>query len=339
MDRGQTQVAGGMTVVEQEAGVGSSLDADACWEAVVRRDADATHFVIGVLTTGIYCRSGCKARLPLRRNVLFFRSAEAAERAGFRACKRCRPASRGVPDWLVPCARAIEQDPARSISSIAKEAGVSRSSLHRGFQQVLGLSPASYRDAVRAGALRDALASATRITDALLDAGFGSASAAYSASADALGLAPGDLKRGGEGATIRYATGTTELGRMIAAATDRGLCLLEFLPDRAVRRAVTSRFPNAQIRAARSDEAEGLRRIIASVDEPRTDLGIPLDVLGTAFQRRVWAALRQVGWGERLSYAELARRVGAPRAQRAVATACANNPVAGVGSVSPSDRQ
>lgn len=322
-------------------------DAGACWRAVQARDASARSFVYAVLSTGVFCVAGCPSRLPRRDNVLFYPGATAAEQAGFRACLRCRPrAARigagarmdGAASWLTRACRSLESDPGQSITALAHSCGVGRTTLHRAFVRTLGLAPADYRAAVRGARLRTALALEGSVTDAVHAAGFSGPSRAYAAAHAELGLAPGQLLAGGAGLRIRCTAVECALGRMLLAFSETGLCLVEFLDaDEAPELRVRARFPRAECVAgalpAESDVAAAVRALEAqgngaAPQTPPLFEDIPLDIRGTAFQRRVWAALRRVGCGERISYGELAARIGSPQSARAVAQACGSNPLA-----------
>ncbi|HSG88328.1 MAG TPA: bifunctional DNA-binding transcriptional regulator/O6-methylguanine-DNA methyltransferase Ada [Pseudomonadales bacterium] len=303
--------------------------AERCWRAVTERDASADDFVYAVLTTGIYCRPGCPSRQPLRANVLFFPNGLAARGAGFRACRRCRPGSGAVPAWLEQACRTFENAAGASVAAVAEACGVDRSTLHRAFVDALGLAPGAYRAAARGRRLRAALAVADSVTSALYEAGFSGPSRAYAAAHEDLGMAPGEIRAGGADLRIRHATGTCALGTVLVASSDRGLCLVEFLDpgeDPAAR--VRARFPRAAIAAADAGASADVAAVVAVMEDPRVSLDLPLDIRGTAFQRRVWDELRTLGWGTTVSYGELARRIGRPGAARAVARACADNRLA-----------
>jgi AraC family transcriptional regulator, regulatory protein of adaptative response / methylated-DNA-[protein]-cysteine methyltransferase len=303
---------------------------DARWETVLRREAD-DNFLIGVRTTSIYCRSGCPARTPARRNIYVFADAAAAEQAGFRACKRC------APDDVAPDAdrvRLVERacallDAAESpsIDAVAREIGLSRFHFQRTFRRVAGVTPGEYVRARRAQRFRDGLASGASVTAAVHDAGYGSSSRPYAG--EALGMTPRRYRAGGRGEQVTYAIAPCSLGRVLVATTERGVCAIELGDDdAAVLAALERHVPNAERR--RDDEAlrAALDAVIALVDRPSSPFALPLDVRGTAFQRRVWNALRAVRPGEPVTYATLARAVGSPNAAQAVGAACAANRLA-----------
>ena len=305
------------------------------WEAVVSRDRGAEgHFVLGVVTTGIYCRPGCPARRPRRENVRFFARGEEAERAGFRPCKRCRPNGPSIEERRASAvARACHlieaADEAPDLSALAEAAGMSRYHFHRVFKAATGLTPRGYATAHRARRVREALHHGATVTEAVYEAGFGSAGRFYETSEKVLGMPPRSYRHGGRAETIRFALGECSLGSILVAATDTGVCAILLGDDpQALLRDLENRFANARL--VGGDEAfEGLvARAVALTESPACGHDLPLDVRGTAFQQRVWQALRDIPAGSTESYAEVAARIGAPGAARAVARACAANPVA-----------
>ena len=311
-----------------DASVTETAD-EARWRAVRERDARLRgDFVYGVLTTGIYCRPGCPSRTPRRENLVFFAGPDAARAAGLRPCRRCRPDAAGVPDWFEAACRELAEPGAR-VAAVAAAAGVSRSTLHRSCLAILGVTPTALRRAAAGERLRAALAESGSVLEACLDAGFGAVSTAYEETGRRLGVPPGALRGRGAELRLSWGTGTGVLGPMVAAATARGLCLLEFLEDDETPEArVRSRFPNAELRPAGPDEARRLAAAIGAVAVPDRARSLPRDLQGTAFQLRVWAALEAIAPGERVSYAELAARLGRPEATRAVAQAVGRNPLA-----------
>jgi AraC family transcriptional regulator of adaptative response/methylated-DNA-[protein]-cysteine methyltransferase len=292
-------------------------------------------FWFAVTTTGVYCRPTCRSRRPLRKNVRFFDSPEAAESAGFRPCKRCQP-RQAAPSLQSEYAQAIEQacaliqhgDPAPTLSELAAAAGMSRYHFQRVFKGRTGVSPKQYAMAVRHQRAAQTLQTADSVTTALYDAGYASGGHFYTESADALGMTPGAYRGGAAGETIRYGLATCYLGWVLAAATGRGLCAIELGddPDKLVD-ALHARFPNAEVMHDLAFN-DWMAQIIAFLDAPEHGLALPLDIQGTAFQRRVWAALREIPAGSTLSYTELATRIGKSSAVRAVAGACAANKLA-----------
>ena len=304
---------------------------DPRWDLVRRRMAGAD-FLYGVATMGIYCRPGCPAPPPKRENVRFFADVPAAEAAGFRACRRCDP--RGERAAL---ARAVVRDACAfieteatipSLDRLAARAGYSRFHFLRMFKDHTGLTPRSYAEGVRARRLQAALHGGARVADAVSGAGFGSELRVYEHTGRLLGMTPGALRRGGAGETIRTAFADCPFGRLLVGATEKGVCFLGFAePDAALMGDLCHRFPQASVVADDAGLAGTLRAVLDFLEEPTAGLELPLDLRGTAFQLRVWAALRLIQAGETRSYAQLAGMAGAPAAVRAVGRACAVNPV------------
>ncbi len=291
-------------------------------------------FVYAVRTTGVYCRPSCPARQPRPQNVQIFADCVAAERAGYRACKRCQPNAPAVVDrratMVAALCRVIEaSEEPPSLAVLAAHAGKSPVHVHRVFKAVTGLTPRAYAAAHRAGRVRAALTERATITEAILCAGYGSSSRFYAQTGDVLGMTPTQYRAGGEGMEIQFTVARCSLGSLLVAATVRGVCAM-LLGDepRQLIGDLEQRFDRATLR--RSDASLGalVAAAVRMVDEPRAGVELPLDVQGTAFQRRVWQALREIPVGSTTSYAELASRIGQPRAVRAVAQACAANPVA-----------
>ncbi|MFS0736464.1 bifunctional DNA-binding transcriptional regulator/O6-methylguanine-DNA methyltransferase Ada [Sphingomonas sp. 1P06PA] len=301
---------------------------DAAWAAVLRRDrAFDGRFVTGVLTTGIYCRPSCAARHPDRRNVRFFADGADARAAGLRACLRCRPDE--VPRDAAAIATATafiesaEERPA--LAEIAAVAGYAPHHFHRLFSTAMGMTPAAYARAVRARRAERALQGDGTVTDAIYEAGYAAPSRFYADADDRLGMTPSVWRDGGRGVEIRWAIADTVLGRMLVAATARGICRLSFDEDESV---LAARFPNATIRPGGAVLDDLITRAIAAVAEPARAHDLPIDVRGTAFQEAVWRELSRIPPGETLSYAALAARAGKPGAARAAGSACGANPVA-----------
>jgi AraC family transcriptional regulator of adaptative response/methylated-DNA-[protein]-cysteine methyltransferase len=307
---------------------------DARWAALIAHRPDLDFFY-GVTTTGIYCRPSCTARRPLRANTRFFTSFSLAEGAGFRACLRCRPNAKAPEAERVRlieriCRLIDEAESPPSLDALARAAGMSVYHLHRVFRAALGVTPKAYAAARRRERLQNTLANATSVTQAAFDAGYNSNSTLYANAATELGMSPTAYRDGAAHATIRYATGSCSLGAILVAATDRGICAIDLGDDApALSARLRARFPQATL--ARGDAAleRWLGEAVAQVDgNPGTRPQLALDITGTAFAQRVWAALRDVPYGETATYGEIARRVGSPAAARAVAKVCASNPVA-----------
>jgi AraC family transcriptional regulator of adaptative response/methylated-DNA-[protein]-cysteine methyltransferase len=323
------------TRTHQEQSLASFATSDARWDAVRRRDRAADGaFYYSVLTTGVYCRPSCAARLPRRANVAFHATCQEAEAAGFRPCKRCRPDEGPLAERyasiVAHACRAIEEaEEAPSLDALAMSAGMSRFHFHRVFKAVTGVTPKAYADARRAARVRDELAQAATVTEAIYGAGFNSSGRFYAASSDLLGMTPSAFRAGGDGASIRFAVGECSLGSILVAATDKGICAIQFGDDPDVLvRELQDRFPKALLVGGDAGFERLVAAVVGLVEEPGHGLDLPLDVRGTAFQQRVWRALRAVPSGSTASYAEIAARIGRPKAVRAVAQACAANPVA-----------
>jgi AraC family transcriptional regulator, regulatory protein of adaptative response / methylated-DNA-[protein]-cysteine methyltransferase len=351
---------------EMEARTRRTIEPDAAWAAVMGRDAqqDGT-FVYAVTTTGVFCRPSCPSRRPHRQNVLFFDAPDSAERAGFRACLRCKPR-----DAAAPAAAMVEKvrtyvdahlDDRITLSSLAQHVGVSTFHLQRTFKRETGLSPAQYAAARRAERFRQELKQGANVTRATYDAGYSSSSRLYAVSNAQLGMTPSTYRRGGHGMHIRYATADTEFGRLLVAATERGVCFVELGDDdQTLAAGLAAEYPLATRTQAPAELREWMSAVLATLDgaspraiaprvqmvkpaetvdeaegtetrtaPPRRPAGaapmVPLDVKATDFKWRVWRALQEIPYGETRSYAQVAAAIGAPRAVRAVANACATN--------------
>ncbi len=307
----------------------STLD-DTRWDLMARRvPAD---FLYAVTTMGIFCRPGCPSPRPRRENVRFFADVPEAEAAGFRACLRCDP--KGEREAIAravvedACAFMEAEEAIPSLEALAKRAGYSRFHFLRMFRDHTGVTPRSYAEGVRARRLQAALTRGARVADAIQDAGFGSESRVYEDTGRLLGMTPGAVRRGGEGEVIRTAFADCPFGRLLVGTTAAGVCFLGFAePDEALLGDLRRRFPKARVVVDDTALAETLEAVLAFIAEPREALALPLDLRGTAFQVRVWEALRRIPPGETRTYGQLAEMIGAPRAIRAVARSCATNPV------------
>lgn len=309
---------------------------EARWEAVRARDPRADgHFVYAVRTTGVYCRPSSSARLPRRENVEFFASAAGAEAAGYRPSRRAKgdqTTAAAERSALVAnaCRRLEEAEAPPSLEALAASAGMSPFHFHRVFKAETGLTPKAYASAYRAKKVREELLSqGGSVTAAIYEAGFSSSSRFYEASDDMLGMRPRDYRAGGAGVVIRFAVGECSLGAILVAQSERGLCaiLLGDDPDRLARD-LQDQFPKAELIGGDERFERLVAEVIGFVEAPSVGLSLPLDVRGTAFQERVWRALREIPFGTTVSYAELAERIGAPKAVRAVAQACGANRIA-----------
>ncbi|WP_322103899.1 bifunctional DNA-binding transcriptional regulator/O6-methylguanine-DNA methyltransferase Ada [Paraburkholderia sp. J41] len=309
-----------------------STDAER-WQAVAARDTGADGaFFYAVRTTGVFCRPSCASRLPLRENIEFFAAADAARAAGYRECKRCRPG--GLPRELEVVRRAcaaLDADPQQrlTLAQLSDAVHLSPFHLQRLFKRVLGVSPRQYQAARRGAVLRDALGEGADVTRASADAGFGSSSRLYHSVPGELGMAPSAYRRKGAGRTIRYGCAPTPLGRVLVAATEKGICRIAFDDDdKALVGALQSDFANAQCVEDNAAVAPFVAQIDAYLHGRRDRFDLPLDIAPTAFQQRVWDALQRIPYGETRSYTQIAQTLGTPQAVRAVASACASNPVA-----------
>lgn len=308
---------------------------DPRWAAVVARDAAADGtFYYSVKTTGVYCRPSCAARRARPEHVGFHLTAADAERAGFRPCKRCKPdqAPLGAQHAarVAELCRIIENaDHAPGLDELAQHAGLSAHHLHRVFKAVTGLTPKAYAAAHRAQRVRNGLAQGDTVTDAIYGAGYGSNGRFYEKSNAVLGMTPSNYRKGGADTEIRFAVGECSLGSILVAASERGVCAILLGDDpQTLVRDLQDRFAHATLIGGDAGFESIVAKVVGLVEAPRLGLDLPLDVRGTAFQQRVWQALRKIPAGKTLSYTELAKRIGAPKAVRAVAGACAANTLA-----------
>jgi AraC family transcriptional regulator of adaptative response/methylated-DNA-[protein]-cysteine methyltransferase len=324
-----------MDLAMKRVGAEAAADERARWQAVVARDASFDdRFFYAVETTGVYCRPSCGARLPKRENVRFFATRAQAERAGFRACKRCKPnaaprAARESARIAAAC-RAIEQsDTPPRLSELAQIAGLSPYHFHRLFKATTGLTPKAYADAHRAERVRSALHAGDNVTRAAFAAGFNSTGRFYAEARARLGMTPSQFRDGAPRSMIQFAFGRCSLGTVLVASSSEGVCAI-LLGERveALRADLARRFPKAQLVAAEPDFQRRVSEVVRLIETPARAFSLPLDVRGSAFQERVWRALREIPAGQTLSYGELARKLDVPKAARAVARACADNPLA-----------
>jgi AraC family transcriptional regulator, regulatory protein of adaptative response / methylated-DNA-[protein]-cysteine methyltransferase len=310
------------------------MTADARYRAVVARDRAADgSFVYAVSSTGIYCRPSCPSRKPRRERMAFFSSAEVAERAGYRPCRRCRPAvprpatlvERALRTWSRMAAR---QDARVTLGALAAAVGSSPSHLQRTFTQVLGISPRELSDARRLDALRRALKEKRSVTEAIYEAGFGSSSRVYERSSKTLGMTPAQYAAGGKGTDVRFSCAASPIGRVLVAATSRGVCAVKLgSSDTELVALLTAEFPDAAVAEGDATMRQWVDDVVAMISGRVPESDVPLDIRGTAFQMRVWKELQKIPRGKTRSYGEIARRIGRPAASRAVARACATNPV------------
>jgi len=318
----------------------SAMVEEQCWSAVERRAREADGvFVYAVRTTQIYCRPSCPSRRPLRRNVEFFPLPEAAERAGYRACQRCKPRDAAAGDPAVDrvrracrlIERALEEGEggAPGLEALASEIGLSPFHLQRLFKRHLGISPRDYADAWRLGRVKSMLRRGDGVAGALYEAGYGSASRLYERADAQLGMTPATYKKRGKGAAIGYTTVESPLGRLLVAATARGVCAVSLGEhDAALEAGLAEEYPEAAIRRDDAALQTAVRAILDNLSGSAPDLALPLDLRATGFQWRVWQELRRIPRGETSTYGAIAAAIGQPKAVRAVANACANNRVA-----------
>lgn len=323
--------------------VGSEFDtdrrerpaADWRWEAVANRDRAADgQFVYAVTSTGIFCRPSCPSRRPRRDRVRFFTSADAATTAGFRPCKRCNPTSSspltGADDAIRRATRYViaHVDEPVSLATLARVSGLSPFHLQRRFKQALGVSPREYQAACRASRFRQELRAGRDVAAATYEAGYGSPSRVYEAAPTGRGMSPATYRRGGAGAELGFVTVRCPLGWLLVAATPKGVCAVKLGDAVAtLETELRGEYPHAQIRPDALVKPEWVRAIVDGLSGSSREGGLPLDIRGTAFQWRVWRALQQIQPGETRSYSDVARAIGQPSAVRAVARACASNPV------------
>jgi len=291
-------------------------------------------FFYAVRTTGVYCRPSCPSRRPRPENVVFFRTRSGAERAGFRPCKRCKPEKDGQTDanseLVEKVCRYIDAHPDQpaTLGALSSAIGLSPFHLHRTFKALTGITPRAYADSRRIESLKAGLREGHSVTRSMYDAGYGSSSRLYERASAQLGMTPSRYRKQGSGVTIRYAIAETPVGRLLLAATERGVCSIQFgSTDTALEGALRREYPQAEI--LRTDkQLAGWVRTIRGLIRGESTGALPLDIQATAFQRLVWEELRAIPSGATRSYGEVAERIGQPRAARAVARACATNPVA-----------
>lgn len=313
----------------------AEIVSDPRWAAVVARDRAADgKFFYSVSTTGVYCRPSCASRTARPEHVAFHATAAEAERAGFRPCKRCRPdqpplAERHARQVAELCSLIEHAEHPPGLDELAQHAGMSAYHLHRVFKAVTGLTPRAYAAAQRALRVRSELVHSATVTDAIYGAGYNSSGRFYEESNEVLGMTPTRYRAGGANTVIRFAIGECSLGAILVAASERGVCaiLLGDDPD-ALGRDLQDRFPRATLLGGDADFEQLVARVVGFVEAPRLGLDLPLDVRGTAFQQRVWQALREIPVGGTMSYTQVAQRIGVPKGARAVAGACAANTLA-----------
>jgi AraC family transcriptional regulator of adaptative response/methylated-DNA-[protein]-cysteine methyltransferase len=305
------------------------------WEAVLDRDArfDGAFFY-SVSSTGVYCRPSCSARRPKRENVRFHETWQAAEAAGFRPCKRCRPngtaPGQDVAAIVAAACREIEQaETPPTFKALAAAAGLSPFHFHRVFKAATGVTPKAYARAHRRKRVRGALGQSRTVTEAIYDAGFNSNSRFYAGSAESLGMTPSAFRAGGEEAELRFAVGQCSLGAFLVAASGKGIAAILIGDDaEALVHELEDSFPRARLTPGDRGFEGTVAKVVGLVEAPETGFALPLDIRGTAFQERVWAVLRKIPPGTTVSYTDIANKLGMPKAVRAVAAACAANKIA-----------
>ena len=316
---------------------GIPMEQEEFWHAVETRNARFDgRFVFAVRSTGIYCRPSCPARRPRRNQVVFYRVPEAAERAGFRSCRRCKPASIESVDPQIDMVRRVcrmieaNPDAGLTLDTMGDQLGVSPFHLQRVFKRITGVTPRQYAEGFRAALFRNRVRKTdASVTEALYDAGYGSSSRLYERASSELGMTPATYKKGGRGMKIVYTTAVCSLGRLLVASTEKGLCAVSLGDSDAVlESSLKDEYPAAEIRRDDRTSGPALKALIAHLAGDAPHLDLPVDVQATAFQRRVWEALRRIPYGTTVSYSDVARAIGSPRSVRAVASAIASNKVA-----------
>lgn len=322
-----------MAMPEKITGPAAATERDARWASVVARSTEAAFFY-SVRTTGVYCRPSCAARLPRPENVRFHPTREAAEAAGFRPCKRCKPDQPTRLEqhsaMVTDACRLIETSPSTpTLDELAARVGLSTFHFHRVFKSITGLTPRGYAAAHRGERVRRELNRSATVTAAIYQSGYSSNGRFYGETERMLGMTPSDYRAGGASAEIRFAVGESTLGSILVAMSERGVCAI-FLGDDpdALTRELQDRFPRATLVGGDAEFERLVARVVGFIEAPGLGLDLPLDVRGTAFQQRVWQALRDIPTGATASYTDIARRIGAPRSVRAVAQACAANSLA-----------
>jgi AraC family transcriptional regulator of adaptative response/methylated-DNA-[protein]-cysteine methyltransferase len=312
------------------------ISEETCWRVVSERDArfDGA-MVYGVRSTGIFCKPSCPSRRPRRNQVLFFANFNAAERAGFRACLRCRPQTLSEThpqlEVVLRACRLIEEslEESPSLARLGAELGISAHHLQRTFKSIMGITPRRYSAAHRLRNFKERIKKGETVTNAIYDAGYGSSSRLYEKAGTELGMTPAVYARGGQGMKINYSITDSALGRLLVAQTVRGVCAVTLGDeDSILESALRDEYPRAEIHHDENGLAAIVKQVLAHINGEKRHLDLPLDLQATAFQLRVWEELRRIPYGDTRSYSEVAASLGQPKATRAVARACASNPVA-----------
>jgi AraC family transcriptional regulator, regulatory protein of adaptative response / methylated-DNA-[protein]-cysteine methyltransferase len=305
------------------------------WQSVLQRDRAADGlFLYAVETTGVYCRPSCGARRALRKNVRFYASCDEAERSGFRPCKRCRPREAGVTESqtaavIQACRQIDESLEAPTLAALARESGLSTFHFQRVFKALTGVTPKAFADARRSERVRKALKRSHSITEAIYEAGFNTSGRFYAESSNMFGMRPGTFRSGGRGETIRFAVGQCSLGSILVATTERGVCAILLGDDpEALVRELQDGFASARLIGGDAGFDRLVARVVGLVERPGNRADLPLEIRGTAFQKRVWDAIQAIPLGATRTYAQIAKEIGRPKAARAVARACGSNRIA-----------
>ncbi len=311
-----------------------NMDTEIFWQAVKTNDVrfDGA-FVLGVKTTGIYCKPSCRARLPKRENVAFYESCGTAESNGFRACLRCRPKMENATDpqvkAILQACKLIDEHEQVSLDDLGAELKLSRSHLQRTFKAIMGVSPKKYAEAKQMEKFKEGIRGGGDVVTAMYDAGYGSSSRLYEKASENLGMTPATYKKGGKGMKIEYTIADCELGKILVARTERGICSVTFGDDDAgIYDGLVKEFPNAEIAEDASNLRVSVQAILNYLAGKNKRLVLPLDLQATAFQMQVWDFLKKIPFGETRSYSEIAEQIGDKKKVRAVAQACAKNRVA-----------
>jgi AraC family transcriptional regulator of adaptative response/methylated-DNA-[protein]-cysteine methyltransferase len=324
-----------MNKTEANLGHAKEVLQDPRWKSVVNRDpkADGTFFY-SIKTTGVYCRPSCGARLALPENVQYHLTTEDAERAGFRACKRCKPNQAGIAaenaDKIAKACRWIKQsEKIPTLGELATHVGMSPFYFHRTFKSLTGLTPNAYAKAHRHQRVRASLQKSSSVTDAIYDAGFNSSGRFYENTNKALGMTPTKFRDGGKGADIFFAIGKATLGSILVAQSNKGVCSILIGDDpEALVRNLQDQFPKANLIGDEAGYQDLVAKVVGLIEKPELGFDLPLDIRGTAFQQRVWKALQRIPPGSTATYTDIAKQIGMPKAVRAVAQACGANALA-----------
>ncbi|MCP3888040.1 MAG: bifunctional DNA-binding transcriptional regulator/O6-methylguanine-DNA methyltransferase Ada [Desulfobulbaceae bacterium] len=308
---------------------------DAKWNAVCENNSDADGvFYYAVITTGIYCRPACRSKSPKRDNVKYFNTCDDAETAGYRACKRCKPTAitktGATEQKIIRACRIIEESESSiKLDDLAAQVSLSPYHFHRLFKKIVGITPKQYSSKHQSRRFQANLMTSPSVTDAIYSSGYTSSGSAYDKKRDQLAMKPKAYRKGADGVTITYGIAHCFLGWVIVAATDRGICAIEFRDNsETLPEQIQARFPNAQFKKADTAFEALIKEVVDFIDSPQSTLQVPLDIQGTAFQQQVWEVLKQIKPGETMSYTDVAEQLGKPSAVRAVATACASNKLA-----------